>query len=300
MMPTRVLRWAGALLLVAGAAHASVFETGATGAGTGTSFETRTFAAPGDAPPVAAREVALALPSPWVGSAPPALEVAAKKADRESRHEPAVLGAERAQILLRSLTVPGWGQYTTGHHTAAGIFALAEAGIWVSFASFRIQEQMRRDSYERTARLLAGIDLRGRDEEFRRVVGSYISSDEYNQLVVFRDAANLYYDDPAAYRAYIAEHSLSGNNTWSWDSEESLLRYRAQRRSVDRASLRANTALALAVINRILSALHAARVSGDRVAERDAARPPRNWSLEVSPFDANGASALRVGVRRRF
>jgi hypothetical protein len=296
MMPTRALWWAGALLLFAGAAQASAPGTDATGAGT--SFEAPAFTTPAGAPSAAAPEAGLALASPWVGSEPPALAVAAKSAQGAAR-EPAVLGAGRAQILLRSLTVPGWGQYSTGHHTAAGIFALAETGIWVSFASFRIQEQMRREAYERTARLLAGIELRGRDEEFRRVVGAYISSDEYNQLVVFRDAANLHYDDPAAYRAYIAEHSLSGNNVWAWNSEESLLRYRAQRRSEDRASLRANTALALAVINRILSALHAARVSGDRVAEREVAPPP-NWSLEVSPFDACGASAIRVGVRRRF
>ena len=102
-----------------------------------------------------------------------------------------VLSAERARILLRSLTVPGWGQATAGRPTAARVFGIAELGVWATFAGFRIQEQMRRESYERTARILAGIDLRGRDDEFRRIVGAYISSDEYNQLVVFRDAANL-------------------------------------------------------------------------------------------------------------
>lgn len=289
----RAIGWCGALMLVAGIAHASA-------PGAPASFsESAAFAPAGsDAPAHDVPGIALTLPSPWVGTEPQALEAA--NASGRSDAEPGVLGAERAAILLRSLTVPGWGQLSVGHRTSAGVFALAEAGIWASFASFRIQEQMRREAYERTARLLAGIELRGRDEEFRRVVGSYLSSDQYNQLVVFRDAANLYYEDPVAYRSYIDEHSLGGADAWAWESEESLLRYRAQRRSVDRASLRANTALALAVINRILSAVHAARVSGQKTAARDDGTPDRNWSIEISPFDSRGASALRVGVRTRF
>lgn len=296
---------AAACLLAAGAARASVTpeaSDAAAGFGPVASQPAAAAFAPAGAEAAAdLRGAELTLASPWVGVEAPTFAARGDAAKKE--REPTVLGAERARILLRSLTVPGWGQYEAGHHTAAGIFALAETGIWVSFASFRIQEQLRREAYERTARLLAGIELRGRDEEFRRVVGSYISSDEYNQLVVFRDAANLYYDDPVAYRQYIADHSLGDGDTWAWNSEESLLRYRAQRRSVDRASLRANTALALAVINRILSAVHAARVSRDVVSARNAgddAAPSRNWSVEVSPFDSRGASALRVGVRTRF
>jgi hypothetical protein len=76
----------------------------------------------------------------------------------------AVMGGARARILLQSLTVPGWGQATAGRRTAASIFALAETGVWASFTAFRIQQTLRRHSYERTAALFAGIDLEGRDE----------------------------------------------------------------------------------------------------------------------------------------
>lgn len=198
----------------------------------------------------------------------------------------------RAKILLRSLTVPGWGQATAGRRTSAWVFGLAEAGIWISFTSFKVQEQHRRESYEKTALLFAGVDLSGRDDEFRRIVGSYLSSDEYNQFVVFRDAANLYYDDPVAYRQYIADHSIGGANSWSWSSVDNLLRYRAQRQREQRAANRANTALALAIGNRILSAIHAARFAGG--AEPEA----RRWQLEYDPGEAVGD--FRVGVRTRF
>ena len=212
---------------------------------------------------------------------------------------PAALGAERARILLRSRTVPGWGQATLGHSTAATLFALAEAGVWGSFTAFHLQQQMRTDTYERTARLFAGIDLARRDVEFRRIVGAFASSDEYNRLVVARDAANLYLSDPQhpdydGYRAYIEAHRLGGGDAWSWASDADQTRFRGQRKDAQRAALRANTALALAIANRIVSAVHAARVAG-----RPAGRP-RSWNLEMAPVDGTDPTAFRLGVRAKF
>jgi hypothetical protein len=242
-----------------------------------------------------ARTTSLSLPITRPGEAGPVLMAKDEKpaAPGAPEHAPLTLSAERVQVMLRSLTVPGWGQATAGHYTSARVFGLIELGIWTSFASFRVQEQLRRSNYERTANILAGIDLKGRDEEFRRIVGSYISSDEYNLLVVSRDAANLYYNDPVLYRQYIAEHSLSGADAWSWPDDGALLRYRAQRKDTQRARSRANTSLALAVVNRLVSTLD--------VARRHPSTPEasRTWDLETIP-DEGDPTAFRVGIRKRF
>ncbi len=204
---------------------------------------------------------------------------------------PITLSAERAKLLLRSLTVPGWGQLTTGHRTAAAVFGLAEAGVWTTYTAFRVQNQLRRDAFVRTARVLGGIDLHGRDEEFMRIVGSYASSDEYNQLVVARDAANLYYNNPAAFQAYFDAHALKGADTWVWPDDEALLRYRGQRKDAQRAALRANASLAMAIVNRLLSAIHAARLSS----------PATQHSLQLEALpSADDPTAFRVGVLHRF
>jgi len=209
-------------------------------------------------------------------------------------------GAERARILLRSLTIPGWGQATLGRHTSAKVFGLAETGIWASFVAFRIQEHFRRQSYEVTAQLFAGIDLDGRDEEYRRIVGIYPSSEDYNRLVVRRDAANvyayLYYDDPAAYARlvaeFIAENEIRGDDAWAWVSPESYDLYQEQRRLTRKAALRSNTMLGLAVANRLLSAVLAARHAG-------AAPPTRSWNIECGPRPGD-PSAVALGVKVRF
>ncbi len=228
----------------------------------------------------------------------PAREAAAEKPERESEGLP--LGAERARILLQSLAVPGWGQATLGHRRTGTVFLVAEAGIWGAFTAFRIQEHLRTETYERTAMLSAGIALDGRDEEFRRIVGSFASSEEYNQLVVTRIAANLYLSDVDApdlenYRLYIERHSLRGADAWDWADFESFRRYGAQRKDAQRAALRSNTALGLAIANRLLSALHAARLAGQT-------RPPepRSWHFEVAPGPGGDPTALRAGLRASF
>ena len=209
------------------------------------------------------------------------------------------LGPERARILLRSLTVPGWGQATLGRRGSAKVFAIAEAGVWGAFTAFRLQEVMRTQNYQRTARQAAGIDLSGRDEEFLRIVGAFASSDEYNLLVVSRDAANQYLADTsnpdiAGYRAYIAEHSLSGKDVWLWQAEGDFRRYGSQRKDAQRAALRANTALGIAIANRIVSALHAMRSAGQPQ------RPPgHSLRLEVAP-DPLDPTAFHAGVRASF
>jgi len=203
------------------------------------------------------------------------------------------LNSERARVMLQSLTIPGWGQLSTGHPHAAAVFGTIDLAIWISYISFQVQDAMRTDASIRTAQQFAGIDLRSRSEEYRRIVGSYASSDEYNQLVVYRDAASQFYNDPAAYREYIDKNSIQGDMAWSWTGPEAFDRYRAQRKDAERAALRANTALALAIANRLVSAVHAAGAYG-RMAQSHSLR------LEVTPDLSGKSTAVRVGLGASF
>jgi hypothetical protein len=210
------------------------------------------------------------------------------------------LGPERARILLRSLTVPGWGQATLGHKGSARVFLLAEAGVWGAFTAFKVQQVHRTGSYLRTAKLSAGIDLEGRDDEFRRIVGAFASSDEYNLLVVTRDAANLYLSDPAnqdleGYRRYVTEHSIGGELAWAWSDEGAFRRYGGQRKFAQKAGLRANAALGFAIANRLVSALHAARQAGHEAA----ATPPQGWRFELAP-GLDEAGQIRAALTTSF
>jgi hypothetical protein len=225
-------------------------------------------------------------------AAAPATQAAAPAAGGEGSGLPGALSGDRARVMLQSLTVPGWGQATLGQSRAALAFGLVETGIWVSFAAFQVQETMRRHTYEGTARLFAGIDLSGRDEEYRHVVGQYRSSADYNVYVVRRDAANLYYGDPAGYDAYVAAHEIKGADAWVWQSDDDLLRYRDERQAAQRSTKHAQDALAAALINRLVSVVLVAR-SHPKPADQ------ASWRIECAPAPGD-LTAYRLAVRADF
>ena len=214
------------------------------------------------------------------------------EAKQPSMHEPkAYDGPGPAGAALRSLILPGWGQLATGHYTQAAVFGGIEVATWTSYITFERQGALRRDSYFETARLYAGIDLEQRDESYRKLVGQYRSSDVYNQYVVMREAA-YFYTDPADQQAYIESRSIPAENAWNWNDDRAAFdRYGAQRRSSEQAYKNGQYALGVAVINRVVSAVAAARQAKSRkeaaALTGDAAplRPQASvqWSLAPGP-----------------
>ena len=191
---------------------------------------------------------------------------------------------------LRSLLIPGWGQLATGHKTQAAVFFGLEVATWTSYATFRRQGALRRDSYFDTARLFAGIDLADVPESYRKLLGQYRSSDVYNQYVVLREAA-YFYEDPTERAQYIASRSIPDANAWSWgDSYDEFLRYKEQRRSSEHAFKNAQYTLGFAIINHVVSAIAAARTASHHPAESEAfgggaqpGHPTARLAWEVAP-----------------
>ena len=221
-------------------------------------------------------------------------------------HEaPAYGGPGPAGAALRSLILPGWGQLATGHTTQAAIFGALEVATWTSYATFQRQGNLRRDSYFQTAQLFAGIDLEHQDEDARKLVGQYRSSDVYNQYVVMREAA-YFYEDPVEREQYIQSRSIQPADAWNWgDDFAAFERYRAERRGSEQAFKNGQYALGFALINRVVSAVAAARAAKSRQREAealgDAASPGRPraamaWSLAPGPGlvpDARVACVVR-------
>lgn len=224
----------------------------------------------------------------------------------ESTPEPAIGDADaskpRGSDIWRAAVVPGWGQWRAGYRETAFAFLAIDVAAWTTLAVSMGQGHLRRGSSEETAASFAGIDLTSVDDSFRKRASDYPSSDEYNRLVVMRDAASLYYGDFESYNRYIDENSLQGDETWTWESEETWDRYRRERRTSESAFQRARYAGALLIVNRVASTIVATRLTPKPSAVHAAAppAPPRTqlvWGLGAS---AGGALEPRLGCVYRF
>src|SRR5215831_1060743 len=228
----------------------------------------------------------LALPLPAADLSQRLAEETVAPASESESKKPSNLGE-----VGRSLVLPGWGALHAGHRNVGLAFLVVEASLWTTVAVSSGQGGMRTHSFEQTAQIYAGIDLTQHDENYRKLVSSYQSSDEYNRLVVYRNAAALYYGDFASYTAYINTHSLTGANSWNWEDLDQWAHYQDLRRSSERAYQRARFAAAGLIVNRIVAAIVSSRMApaSSKVAARAAtsgegfAFGPVEWTIASSP-----------------
>jgi hypothetical protein len=200
--------------------------------------------------------------------------------------------------VMMSLVLPGWGELYTGHTARAKGFMAAEAAIWLGYAGFTIQGNLREDDYKDYARTFAGVtaDAGG---EYWDDVSDFIRSEgfaSYNEWIR-REGRSLFPDDPDAQEAYFRENGYFGGMAWQWENEE---RFREFRRLKHDASVSFRSAFfmsGLAVLNRAMSAIDSAWMA--RRHNRGAAGEP-TARLSVSPHISDGTLGGRAAVEITF
>ena len=147
--------------------------------------------------------------------------------------------------LLLSAAVPGAGEYYAGHKNRALIFGTVEAGIWISYATFKVQEDGRRESAIDYAVAVAGA-VAGGDDDYYAAIAQFLRSDgpgQWNEFVrrQQRDSEE------------VVGVEYTGEAGWAWPSEDQFVRYRDLRKGQLEAEDHATNMLAVAIVNRIAS-----------------------------------------------
>lgn len=153
------------------------------------------------------------------------------------------------RAFLFSLIMPGAGQYYVGAHGAARSFLSTEFGIWAGFTGFRTYAAIRENDYQLFARTHAGAHTGGKDETFLDDLGFYANVYEHNRFARWREGPEG--------QVYPETEEWG----WEWDSDVSRRRYRRLRESSVSAERRAVYMVGVAMLNRIVSAVHAARIA---------------------------------------
>lgn len=199
--------------------------------------------------------------------------------------------------MLYSLVLPGLGETYLGRPDRAKIFFAAEGAIWTSFAVFRIQGSHRKDLYKEFAEIHAGVPQRD-DDTYYRTIGNFLGSDgpfSANETIR-RQARALFPDDPSAQQQFFDENAYTGDDTWMWESEMLLDRYREMRSSSLSAFRRSELSLGLLVANRLISVLHTGLIGSRRNLAQADDQSRLFWTVEAGRFGPGG----RITLTRSF
>jgi hypothetical protein len=209
-------------------------------------------------------------------------------------------GPSRSRAILYSLLVPGAGHWYLGRTSRAQIFGAAEAGVWTAFVTFNVQGKLRKDDYVEMAEVFAGVEnADGRSDQYYRNLGLYVSSDEYNEIEI-EMYARYRFTDPEERAAYIRENSITGDAAWEWTSEEWWDAYRERRSDSQGAYQNAQYALAVGILNRLLSAVDAARIAHGMKRDRAEAPPAGGAETPALSFVMTSGGVPCAALTARF
>jgi hypothetical protein len=180
--------------------------------------------------------------------------------------------------FLMSLAMPGWGHhYVDKSNWTRGQFHLAaEAGLVLSYVGLRIHSNNLQQNWYTYARSEAGVDVEGRERNFRLAVGNFESLQAYNDYQERSRNWNLLYDD-------IPE------NRWSWTGTDNRSKYRDLRERFETIDQQLPALLSLMVVNRVVSAIS---------AYNRARKQSSTASVHFAPYQ--GISGIVGHLRIRF
>jgi hypothetical protein len=240
---------------------------------------------------------------PRMGSEPAwsRLANAAQEGAQEATQERAPSSVNPRKAVLLSLLLPGAGELYSGHKGRATGFFVTEGAIWANFAAWEIAGHLRKNNYIEQARLNAGIGTESESDDYWRLVGTYLRSsgsgpDSYEDALR-RDARNEFPSDPAAQDAWVAARLPTGDRAWNWTSASLQESYIETRQNSTRAFSRAKFSFALAILNRVVSAIDTQVLHRrDMKAEQSAIEQDGTRLLTMITADGGG----KVLIRHRF
>ena len=226
---------------------------------------------------------------------------AAQEGAQEATQPRASSSVNPRKAVLLPLLLPGAGELYSGHKGRATGFFISEGAIWANFAAWEVAGHLRKNDYIEQARLNAGLGTESESDDYWRLVGTYMRSsgsgpDSYEDALR-RDARNEFPSDPAAQDAWVAARLPTGNRAWDWTSASLRESYIETRQNSTRAFSRAKFSFALAILNRVVSAIDTQVLHRrDVKAEQSAIEQDETRLLTMITADGGG----KVLIRHRF
>ena len=191
-----------------------------------------------------------------------------------------------ALAAVFSLVLPGMGELYAGGFSSGKYFLIADGALWITYAGVELYGNALRDDSRAYAISGAKIDPAGKDDQFYVDIGNFLTLEEYNEKQL---------RDREPERLYSAAEGFA----WSWTSDDARATYRDQRISSEEAYNARKFVVAALIINRVASAINAARsaVAHNSALEQALGRLEFSASVLGGPDAAHGVElSVRMGL----
>jgi hypothetical protein len=190
--------------------------------------------------------------------------------------------SENTSAFLKSLVIPGWGQYSLDRKNAALTFFGAELMLVGGMLTLNSYSRSTKADYLSLASAYAGV-TGGHDHDFYVDVGNWMTVDQFNERRLQERNFDALYTDPS-------DH-------WTWDTDAHRAEMEKVRLRSDRAHNNVLYLVGGLVLNHVASAIHAGRVAA--IERQKAAAPkPTSWNIGFEPVAPS--SGLQVRFTRTF
>ncbi|MCS7259118.1 MAG: hypothetical protein NZ601_07170 [candidate division WOR-3 bacterium] len=169
--------------------------------------------------------------------------------------------------IFASAIIPGLGQLINNQSIKGEVMLWTEGVIWTLYSGFYWYGTSRTHDAILFAHKYANANINIKSEKYFRILERYNSAEDYN-IVVRREARDLYPDDPQAQLDYFYKNGYFGDSTWNWQSDSLRLSYWDQRRIAKQAFTRASFCIGAAILNRIVSMLDCAFNSSNKLSTK--------------------------------
>ncbi len=167
--------------------------------------------------------------------------------------------------VVYSLLLPGMGELYAGSYSSGKYFTIADGLLWGTLLGLNIYGNWERDNYKNFARTYGGVNPNGKDATYFANIGIYNSIKDYNREKNLNREFSRVYDETEFY--------------WRWKTDQQRREYRGMWKSSEYAFNSIQFAVGALIINRIISAINAARL----VARRNKnIKTAVNWNLKLN------------------
>jgi len=149
---------------------------------------------------------------------------------------------------LYSLVLPGMGELYADGFSSGKYFLIADGVLWLTLLAFELHGNALRDDARAYSVAAAGVNPAGKDDQFFVDVGNFMNTDDYNQKKLRDRNPSRLYDATAGY-------------AWNWTTEADRMTYRDQRVTSENMYNNKKFVIAALVVNRVASAINAARAA---------------------------------------